>query len=300
MSCQCRCHAYGPGSQITCDVEYASGSSGVPGVKSCAPCDGGRGGDEQTDGPCRRCGETEGHRRLDNDCILRHRKPHTRATHGHLCETCIDKHKDWLKEIPDLYTTLDQVVLAGSISEEVGEHMRTKKAPASPSPLRLDAWALLHPWQLNEQITTGIRLPDGSYEMVEATLGANLPDVRAILARWAQRTYDHLGWGTAPSDLSGAAAALWAQADTTAALDNVTLFDAELRWIRRSLRTAHGLTDPKPLGDCLTVAGGEQCAGKVMPDRYGGRPKCTRCGRRYSDVDLVKLQITEDMTVNGS
>lgn len=246
---------------------------------------------------CRRCGQIGSHEQLDDDCVLHHRKPHVHADHGLLCEPCVDRHKEWVREISDLYATLDQVVLAGSIADETADHMHTKKAAASPSPLRLDAWALLHPEQLNDQITAGPRLPDGTYELVDAKLGANLPDVAAVLARWASATYGALGWtAAAPIWVKGAAAVLETHAETVATLADVATYDTELRWVRRALRSAQGLTDPKPLGRCLTVNNGRECSGNVWPDRYGGQPCCSRCRRRYSDRDLVKLQITEEMT----
>ena len=34
--CRCRCHAYGAGTHVTCDVD--TGSSGIPGKPSCSPC----------------------------------------------------------------------------------------------------------------------------------------------------------------------------------------------------------------------------------------------------------------------
>lgn len=296
MPCGCKCHAGGP--HATCDLEHDTGSSGVPGVPSCSPCDYVAAGDidqdEEKPRPCRRCGETGRHDLVDGDCVLRHKKPHVRAQHGLLCEGCIDRHRDWLKEIPDLYATLGEVVLAGSIMEEIAEHMHTKKAPASPSPLRLDAWAMLY-GRLNQQIR--IRTEDGSYEWIDSTLGSNLPDVPAVLAKWTQRAYEALCWtGAAPSTCSGAAALLSAQAEAVATLGNVTVYDAELRWVRRAVRSAHGLSDPKPLGTCMGDKHGGECVGNVMPDRYGGQPRCARCGRRYSDLDLVRLQITEEKT----
>lgn len=36
-NCRCRCHAYGPGTHGTCDLEHDTGSTGVPGVPSCSP-----------------------------------------------------------------------------------------------------------------------------------------------------------------------------------------------------------------------------------------------------------------------
>lgn len=37
MSCECKCHHYGPGSHVTCDVDRRSSGSSTP---SCSPCDG--------------------------------------------------------------------------------------------------------------------------------------------------------------------------------------------------------------------------------------------------------------------
>lgn len=72
MPCRCRCHSYGAGTHVTCDVD--TGSSGSS-TMSCSPCDGGqparRTRSRVTTGPlCRRCNA---------------------PTDGFLCQTCADQ-----------------------------------------------------------------------------------------------------------------------------------------------------------------------------------------------------------------
>jgi hypothetical protein len=238
---------------------------------------------------CEHCGRSDGqHDWSDGDCVLPHRK-HSRSlvTGTHVCQHCVNRHVDWVREITELYATLNTVLYVGSVTDEPGEYQKPRKRPASPSPLRLEAWALY-----TNQINTTILLPDGTYEA--AYLGGNLPDVPDTLANWAQAVYDAHEWiSTAPTTVSGAAAVLTADADMLAGLPDVDTYDAELRWVRRALRQAHGISDPKPLGACMSV----ECRGMVWPNA-GQQPKCDRCGRRYGHLDLLRLQISEERTAS--
>jgi hypothetical protein len=240
---------------------------------------------------CEQCGAFGDmpHSWVEGDCVLRHRLTNERhlpkATAGHICGHCVSRHREQLAEIVELYATLGRVVLAGSVPDNTAEHGHTKKAPASPSPLRLDAWSLIHNDMLNDHI-----LVDGRTE--PAYLGAHLPDIPSLLASWAQAAYDAQEWtSTAPTTVTGATAALRAAADVIARQEWIDDYDAELGWMWRALRNAHGLTQPQALGRCLTV----DCGGQVWPVE-DNHPRCGRCGRRYGTLDLVRMKVHEKKT----
>lgn len=230
---------------------------------------------------CPTCGGfgSIGHQWTEGTCLLPHRydKPAhpPAATVGFCCAWHVQRHRDALAEIVELYATLADVLEPGSIPDDTAEHGKPKKAPASPAPVRLEAWAMLF----------------DTDRMFLRQYGSDLPDVPAVLTGWADATWEAMHYtATVPTTVSGAAAILTANADTIAALPWVDDYDAELGWVRNALRRAHGLTTPHPLGDCLTVG----CEGRVWRDPDGdGRPKCDRCARRYGTLDIVRLHVHE-------
>lgn len=236
---------------------------------------------------CERCGAfgAMDHGWIEGDCILPHRNHSTRLLDGtNICVHCTDRWEEWLEQLVELYTTLGQVVLAGSIPDTTANHGHTKKAPASPSPLRLDAWALIH----TEQLQWAIRMDDGTMQHPGMT---GLPDIPDVMANWASAVYEALGWGDgAPSHLSGSVAVLRANTSILAGLADVDTFDAEMRWVHRSLQRAHGLSNPKPIGQCLTVG----CTGTVWPTAT--EPGCNKCGRHYcTPQEVARLGVNEDI-----
>lgn len=278
-ACRCRCHAYGEGASVTCDV----GPEQPGGNRSCTPVHGTV--DDEPSRLCERCGAFGDlpHGWVEGDCILPHKNHSRKLVAGsQVCQPCVDRWGDWLTEIVDLYATLSDVLLAGSVPDDTAEHKHQRKAPASPSPIRLDAWALLHPEGLNAWVKgdDGVLHPVGM---------AGLPDVADVLRNWAQAAFDAHGWTMeAPDTVSGAAVACRVDLETIAGLPDCDTFDAELRWVRRALRSAHGISNPSPLGACLNVG----CGGMVWPD-HGASPRCDRCSRRYGTLDLVRLKVHE-------
>jgi hypothetical protein len=234
---------------------------------------------------CRDCGRNDGtHEWVEGTCVLPHRNHSRKLVDGaHVCTHCVERHETWLTEIVELYATLADVVLTGSVETAPEEYQKPRKRPASPSPLRLGAWAMLH-GQLNDHVDNG----DGT--VTSAYLGANLPDVPAVLAGWAQALYDTEGWGTAPRYVSGAAAVLKGNSARMAGNPDVDTYDTELKWVRRALRSVHGVTDPKPLFKCITV----DCTGQVWAQETG-QPKCGKCQRRYGRLDYVRAARMHDI-----
>jgi len=202
----------------------------------------------------------------------------------------VERHKTWLAEIVELWATLAEVIPAGSVPDDTAEHKRPRKQPASPAPLRLEAWAMLA--DRDRLHAHGARSDDG-------TLGADylhgtLPDVPAVLQGWASYAIESGAEPTASrvTTVSGAVVQLRSAAEHVACQPWIDEYDAELRWVRQSLRRAHGIGDPQRLGRCITVTDGRDCGGSVWPARDGGKPKCDRCARRYETLDLVRLKAT--------
>ena len=283
MSCRCRCHL--GGAYPSCDT----GTEQPGGALSCSPCDGGR---AEPSNLCERCGAFGDmpHGWIEGDCILPHRG-HSPAMIGHVCAGCVERHRLWLAEITELYASLRYVVEQGSVPDDTAEHKRPKKQPASPALLRLEAWAMLY--DRDRLHAHGPRRDDGSLEL--DYLHGTLPDVPAVLQGWASYAIES---GAAPTasavtTVSGAVIQLDSAAEHVARQPWIDEYDAELRWVRQSLRRAHGITDPQSLGACITVTDGRECSGHVWPSRDSdNRPKCDRCSRRYGTLDLVRLKRT--------
>lgn len=237
---------------------------------------------------CDWCGtfDQKQHVWIEGDCILRHRQ-HTKATIGHVCGHCLDKWGVWLVEIVDLYATLREVLPLGSIPDDTAEHKHMKKT-GSPAMFRLDAYALLRPSEINPVVQERPEDP------VRHTWLTGLPQVPDLLSNWAQAIWDARDWGQGwPTTVTGAAAAISSNRETIAHLPDVDTFDAELKWIRRSLRNTHGLQDPVSLGHCIEVIDGKDCDGQVWPAKNPSQdPRCDACKRRYDPLSLVRLKAT--------
>lgn len=244
---------------------------------------------------CDRCGgEPKNHTPVEGDCLLPHGYTHNQhppqASVGWICRGCVDRQRDWLKEIVELYGTLTDVLLAGSIPDDTAEHDHVKKAPASPSPIRLDAFALLRPDGLRHTIR-GENQFGGD---MTSTYLTELPDVPAVLAGWAQAVYDARDMtAAAPAHVEGAAVVCRMNVEVLARIPDADTFDQEIRWLRRALRAAHGLGLPRDFGRCITVNENQSCHGRVVSE-HGETPHCKRCGRRYQDGhDLMRLRVSQ-------
>lgn len=240
---------------------------------------------------CRVCGAEQGqpHHPIESDCALPHR--YDRADHppqarrGHACTGCVKRLREHVTEIGKLHAELATVIPLGSVPDDTAAHKHTKRT-GSPAQMRLDAWALAQ-----NAVNAKIRNPDNPAELIDAYLGAHLPDVPATMTAWAQAVYDAHDWtDNAPDTVSGAVAVLIADGGIEAitAQADVDTFDAEVTWVRRALRNAHGITQPRPLGRCLSV----DCRGQVW--RTDDAAKCDRCGRVYAHLDLVRLRANEE------
>ena len=230
--------------------------------------------------PCNRCGRTDGHHSwVEQDCILPHRNHSTKLVDGtNVCVWCVERHRVWLAEILDLYATLGEVLLAGSIPDDTAEHQHAKKSADTPVPIRLAVFALA--FDRARLFTTG--------------RASDLPDVPGVLTSWARNALEDQGMAGASLDstLSTACKILGVHAERIAGLPWVDEYDAELGWCRRALQRAHGVqTNPPPLGRCIHVTDTWSCTGQVWPER-GALPRCDKCGRRYGKLELVRMRLS--------
>lgn len=254
----------------------------------------------ETPTACETCGAhgTVPHCWIEGDCVLPHRMDKPRhppiARIGRVCEHCITRHREQLTEIVELYAGLRLIVAAGSIPDDTAEHKRPKKRQGSPSPVRLEAWAMLY--------DAGRLFAHGPHREGSQPLGrlqhtrfaedyqhTATPDVYAVLAGWVGLLDEALD--VTPWDRGSVAAccnALDTYAHTIAEQPWIDDYDAELRWLRIALRRAHGLSDPRPVAECLNDESGNECHGNVW--RETGM-KCDKCGRPYKGLDAVRLRV---------
>jgi hypothetical protein len=230
---------------------------------------------------CGRCGRDDGtHEWVESTCVLPHRNHSTRLIEGGLvCWPCVDRHRDWLTEIVELFGTLHLLLvppLSSGTASPDGDYEKPRKAPEAPVPVRLDVLAMLS--DRGRLFRTG--------------RPSDLPDVPSVIGAWAQMLYEATYDGDAPEyTLFAAAAALSANAEGMARLPIVDEFDAELRWVRTHLRRAHGINNPKPVGHCPTLDGaGVSCGGALWPDEAGRlRVGCAKCERVFDETMLRHL-----------
>lgn len=228
---------------------------------------------------CGRCGAAPGERHawVEGDCVLRHRA-HARATVGLCCAGCVDRIGEWLADIVTLFDDLPKVVPLGSVPDTTAKHKHGHPV-ASPAMMRLDAWSMVY--DRDRLWYTGNR--------------SDIPDVPAVLADLAYRLADSLGVSPGTGlggDPGRSAAFLSAHVGRMVGFDWVISADDDLRWVRGHLRQAHGIAEPRTLGRCLSVVGGEDCPGWVREsETRGEKPFCTRCRRRYGPLDLVRLKV---------
>jgi hypothetical protein len=229
---------------------------------------------------CGRCGGADGqHTWVDQDCVLPHKGHSTRLLEGaHVCINCVDRHRDWLTEIVELFGTLHLLLvppLSSGAASPDGDYEKPRKAPEAPVPVRLDVLAML----------------SDRARLFRTGRPSDLPDVPSVMEGWAQAFYEATYDGDVPGyTLAAAAAVLRANAEAMARLPIIDEFDAELRWVRSHLRRAHGISSPKPVGKCPTLTDAGTCGGPLWPDTtYGLRVLCGRCERVFDDGELRRL-----------
>jgi hypothetical protein len=233
---------------------------------------------------------------VEGTCILPHRYDKERhppqAETGNVCSHCTERHREHLTEIVELYAGLLDVFSGVRIDQDVAEHQHQKKAAAPPAPVRrLEAWVML--FDTGRLYAQGPRRDDGSF--AEDYVHTATPSVYAVLAAWCDYLYEAKNWDAndVAATVAGCASTLSAYADFIAGEPWVDDFDAEIRWLRTALRRVHGLSDPRPVADCLNTEKGTECQGQVWrPEPDDGKGlRCDKCNRRYRGLDALRLKV---------
>jgi hypothetical protein len=252
---------------------------------------------------CGRCGaeDEQPHEWTDGDCVLPVHRNHSRrlVDGGHVCIWCVERHRDWLAEIVELFTTLPYVLESLEAGEpEIGT--KPSKQPDAPAPCRLEILSLMNPGRINGRIQDGL-LPDGRIKWRSALGGDNLPDVPATVGVLAANLHEAMYGvtGTVGDTLAGAAAFLQANIERLACDPEIDTADAELTWVRRHLLAAHGLKDRPAVvvnrkADapmiCPTLIGQFSCGGALIPDTTGELAvHCAKCQRVFQEHELRRL-----------
>ena len=205
-----------------------------------------------------------------------------------LCQRCERRIEDWLREIPELYATLDVTERRQAEDAGVGKG-KSHKAPGSPALARLDIVALQDP-----RTTAG--LPgdpwDGSIY------------IPGELATWAQLLAEENNITSRTSTLTEACGLLLRWTDRVFASPWVDeLYDA-LRDVMLLLRQAHGATGRKPVGKCINVyqRDGETiaCDAMLYAPAEGVQIRCRRCGTRYDGQRMLLVKMQEQRDREGA
>ena len=201
---------------------------------------------------------------------------------GLLCEKCVKNLRRMLREIPDLYATLDVTPAAAG----PGEGLRHVRVSGSPALARLDVVALMDP---------RTAATDSSGEAWDGS--AYIPNE---VGTWALLLAEERGVATRIATMYEAARFLtdWiAELCASEWVDECydALVDAE-----KLLKRAHGDVRVKPLGKCINVyeRDGEMvaCNGTLYAPDWGVEFRCRTCGRRYDGnaMLLARMQAKRD------
>ena len=230
---------------------------------------------------CGTCGGVP-HQWVEGDCINVPEHDHRRASVGWLCRPCVRRIERSLNEILELYVDLWAVEPTGSVPDDTDA--RHGRSPDAPAPMRLEVTALRD--SRNGVTATGY-------------LKSDVPYVVGILDAWCRNLAESRELGDVPRDLTGIVGLLQAHGDFIAAQSWVDDYQAEVEWVLRSLRWAHGVTPLDAIAVCMCVdchcsakriVG--NCSGMVFP-QPGTDPACIRCGREYAKMDLVRLRLND-------
>lgn len=196
---------------------------------------------------------------------------------GMLCKRCVTNLTRMLREIPDLYATLDVTPAATGMGDGVSH----SNASESPALARLDIVALMDP---RTAATDSSREEwDGSAYIPNevgtwALLLAEEHDVRTKIATMYEATRFLTDW------MAELCASPWVD----------ECYDA-LRDVERLLKRAHG---ERRTGGVAKICGnvyerdGEMiaCGATLYVEHASEAIRCTACGRRYEGYGLVALK----------
>jgi len=273
--CECRCHL--GGAHVSCDVD--TGSSGVPGVPSCSPCN----GVDVDEIP------------LDERCVLGHPEPVERYV-GYLCR----RHYHWvdrtLQQIEELYALLPDVLIPGP-----GGDGRGSKQVGSPAPGRIEIMALTDPRNSGTARPMTPYLNSDGRGGLESN-GDAVPDFPGQLASWAQMLIEERPLEnedgtpiTFNGTVSESVKLLRRERHWIASQEWVDEYTGELHDLHRAV--ARGVGDsmwPKPIGKC------PNCGTAMYPTIGADVAHCRRCKSSWTGVNLARLRLIHEQEAKTS
>lgn len=186
-----------------------------------------------------------------------------------VCDHCFDRLDTWLREIPEHYDRLPELLEHGTVDGE-----RFGVCGDAAAPMRLDVVDLLD--TRHGRCGRGRAFSDDLHGAVGALIGwvrvvaedRRVTQPRGTVPAMAAFLLRHLAW---------IGEQIW--------VDDFTL---EVRQLHRQLAAAVGVQPPLPVGRCGAVVDGECCGGPLWPDHVGG-VHCGSCGDRWSSATLARL-----------
>lgn len=200
------------------------------------------------------------------------RPPRRPASGKRICTIHLADLEEWLPEIEDLYATLDQV----PTPDEDDPYTEVKRHSRTGSPALID----LHVMALRSHLGHD----DGNPGQPRG--------VADVLSDWADWVREERGEPPQTGrEVTAARRTLTRSLDWIAGWTYVDDFHADIRRIRSSLRTAHRLADPKPIGQCPEeTRPGILCSATLWPPPRGTYDiSCPSCRRTWSKTDLLNL-----------
>ena len=266
MSCACRCHAYGAGTMVTCDVD--TGSSGVPGKASCTPCDGGPVGAVGAAGPVDQAAADPAAPPAppvvppERACVLGHGEVPAERRFGLLCARHFHELDGRLTEIETLFALRDELLLPGAASGPAV----SGGGFGSPAPGRIELMEI-----------TDARRDD-----------AVDPNVPRVLAFWAWEVAARRRLAVkVTGDVTASVRVLRLHRKWIAAQVWVVAYAAAMRDVHRALARASGASMwAEPVGRC------PNCRTKIFNDLTGADVvACRRCKASWSGVAWLRLRL---------
>lgn len=151
----------------------------------------------------------------------------------------------------------------------------------SQPPLNLDVVAMLDPrTEING---------DGQDDRLD-----EVPNVHADLGGWAQiLVEEHPDGLDLPRGLTTQAALLRSRCDWIARQPWVDEMARDIHRVHSALRRACADLPPASVGECIALLDDGDCKGDVYPTRDHDGVRCSRCGRLYYGMDLVRLHVAQ-------
>lgn len=204
-----------------------------------------------------------------------------------LCRDCVDRVKEWLREIPTHFALLPVFIQPGSVDADPGSHS-TKMAWA-PAPVRLDVIDLLDARYGRKWMGTA------PAELRRGPLGDLI-----VEAQWVVEARGVTP--ATPPDLmtmSQVTAMLARHVDWIATQPEAKDFYNTVRKIHRALANGVGEFHRPPVAHChITRPDGTLCGGPIYASDYGG-VECARCKNTWDPGQLRLLGLAQEDKENA-